>query len=289
MSKWTHFFLYNNTVPIIFGILFLGAGATYAASPEARSTVVRSETSLYSIDNSYLIAATVTDESVIITIGSVTENEVKYFVEYQMSTIGVQNGVWQPVTVTKTLEVRKDTIIGRDLGLYVAEELSELHAYEVRRLKETQETERMNGLAPKVVATEYSGLVGRYLSSEQEVFPGYDPLIDPATGIPLTPEQKAAHEAERKRIEEQKEKEITVTTDNGNVVTIPPIGGGGAGEQSGEESSNGSVSTTTTPTEPPAEEPTPVEETTPVETPVEPTPPEQQIIDVISNPVEPVF
>lgn len=35
MNRFTHFIFYNNTIPLLFGVLFLGAGATFAASPEA--------------------------------------------------------------------------------------------------------------------------------------------------------------------------------------------------------------------------------------------------------------
>lgn len=224
MKKFTHFLFYNNTVPLLFGILFLGAGATFAASPEARSTVVSSQSAIKSVDNSYLLNAAITDATVEIVVGSVTENKNTYFVEYQMSTIGIADGVWKPVTVTKTLEVLKEIVLNRDLGLYASEELSEVHAYELTRLKKFQEEAQLAGITPKVVATEYSGLVGRFLDAEQEIFPGYKPFIPPPKSVPLTPEEKAAYEADQRRIDEEN-KTIKVVTDNGDEVVIPPIGG----------------------------------------------------------------
>lgn len=220
MKKFEHFLLYNNTIPLLFGVLFLGAGATFAASPEARGAVVSSQSVLASVDNSYLLTSTITDSTVEIFINSISENSETYFVEYQLTTIDVQDGVIQPVTKTKVFEVQKSTIIGQDLGLYISTELGEAHAGEVKKLKEEQSRERMNGITPKVVATKYSGLVGQFLDPDLETFSDYDPVIP---YVPLTSEQEAAHRAERKRIEEEK-KAFTITTNDGTRVTVPQIG-----------------------------------------------------------------
>mgnify|MGYP006053827675 FL=1 len=215
---------------------------------------MNSQTTIQSIDNSYLLNTEISDATVEIVVGSVTENGQTYFVEYQMSTIGIKDGVWQPVTVTKTLEVLKEIVLNRDLGLYSSEELSEVHAYEVTRLKKNQEEARSSGITPKVVATEYSGLVGRFLDSEQEVFPGYDPLIPLPKSVPLTSAERAAYEADQRRIAEEN-KTIQVVTDNGEEVVIPPIGG---------ENQDGGGETGDTP---PSEEELPV-----VEPPIDPAP-----------------
>lgn len=253
MKKLTHFLVYNNTIPLVFGVLFLGAGATFAASPEARSAVIQPQSELASVDNAYLLAATITKASASITVGAITENDTTYFVDYQLTTIDVKDGVWQPVTVLKTMVVNKEAIAGKDLGLYASEELSEVHTAEIRRLKETQESQRQAGATAKVVATEYRGLVGQFLNPTTEVFPGYVPLIDPAVGIPLTREQEAAERAEQRRIEELKAG-VTVTTNNGTQVVIPPIGGQGTPDNPPDP---------TPPTEPPAPAPNPPAEITP--------------------------
>lgn len=207
MKNFAHFLKYNNTVPLVFGVLFLGAGATFAAAPAAREAVIDSESAITEVDNSYLLENTIGDETVTITIGSVTETATEYFIEYQMGTMEARDGVWQPTVRIKTLVVNKESVIGRDLGLYAEEEIAEVHAAEVRLLKETQAAERRAGITPKVVTTEYSGLVGQFFDPNQEVFPQYDPLISPDVGIPLTREQEKAHEAVRRLVEEAKEKE----------------------------------------------------------------------------------
>jgi hypothetical protein len=59
-----------------------------------------------------------------------------------------------------------------------------------------------------VVATEYKGLVGKFLDVRKDTFPDYDPLIDPAVGIPLTPEQQAAHREARKLLDAAREQQV---------------------------------------------------------------------------------
>ena len=68
-----------------------------------------------------------------------------------------------------------DTI---DLGLYVTDELGEVVAAELERLKETQALERRQ-VTTRTIATEYSGLVGKFLDPTIDELPGYVPLVTP--------------------------------------------------------------------------------------------------------------
>jgi hypothetical protein len=247
MKRFAHFFLYNNTIPLVFGVLFLGAGATFAASPEARQSVVSSETKTIQEDNTYLLNTTITDATVGITIGSVTEDTDAYYIDYQLSTLGSKDGVWQPITAPKSLKVEKDSVVSRDLGLYAEEELKEVHDAEVRNLLDAQDRARSAGLSHKVVATEYNGLVGQFFDPKKEVFPDYDPLIDPSVGIPLTTEQKKAHEVVRELVDKaQKDQEAAAqgsqTADNTDTNGQQSGGDGGASTGTG----TGDSGTTTT-------------------------------------------
>jgi hypothetical protein len=142
-------------------------------------------------------------------------------------------------------------VVGRDLGLYAEEEIAEVHASEMRLLKQTQANERRAGLTPKVVTTEYTGLMGQFFDPNQEVFPQYDPVIDPSVGIPLTREQEKAHTAVRRLIEEAKEK---AQPQNELPNPDPAEEGGGNGVVGGEDPP---VEEPTPEPEPPPEEPTP--------------------------------
>ena len=270
MKKFAHFLKYNNTVPLVFGVLFLGAGATFAAAPAAREAVLDSEAVVTEVDNSYLLETTINDSTVTITIGSVTENDEEYYIEYQLGTMEVRDGVWQPVTRTKTLKVNKESVVGRDLGLYAEEEIAEVHAAEIRLLKETQASERRAGLTPKVVTTQYSGLVGQFFDPSQEVFPQYDPIIPADVGIPLTREQEKAHEAVKRLVEEAKEKEQQ--QDQPENESTPEEENDQGGDTTVEENPPPEEPTPELPPEEPAPEP-PAEEPLPVDPPPEVTEP----------------
>ncbi len=267
MNKFTHFLFYNNTIPILLGVLFLGSGAAFAASPEAREAVVDSATVVTAVDNSYLLETTISDSTVGITIGSVTETDTEYYIEYQLSTLEPVDGAWQPVTRIKTLVVDKSVVVGQDLGLYAEEEIAEVHAAEVRLLKEAQTNERRAGLTPKVVTTEYSGLVGQFFDPNQEVFPQYNPQIDPSVGIPLTREQEKAHEAVKRLLEEEKEK--LKQQNNPETPDEEPVDQGGGDDGEGE--SGGGEENPPEEENPPTEEP-PIENPVPPEPTPEPSP-----------------
>lgn len=177
MKRLLEFLSYHNAVPIAFGILFLGAGVGFAASPEAREAVFDAETIVASIDNSYLLAADIEHFSFSIQITAVTEDDTHYFVSYTLTTIDLVESAWRDAVKEKTLSVEKAFLAGRDLGVYVTKELAEVRDAERARLLETQAIEQGLGESQKVVATVYSGLVGRLLSPTEEAFEGYAPVV----------------------------------------------------------------------------------------------------------------
>lgn len=176
-NKITHFIKYNNALPIFFGILFLGAGGALAANEQVQDAVLASERVVRSIDNTRIVNLDLNSYSVSIGITGVEEDDLFYYVTYVLNTVDLVDGVWTDAGIEKVLEVSKESIIGRDLGLYASEELAEVRDHELSKLKEVQEIERSNGESVKVVATVYSGLVGKFLDSTEESLPGYDAVI----------------------------------------------------------------------------------------------------------------
>ena len=177
MKKFLEFISYHNAIPIFFGILFLGSGAVFAASPEARQAVFDAEQVVASIDNAYMLSVDISNYAFGMQVIDVSEDEAHYYVAYSFATIDLIDGVWQDVTVQKLLTVSKEALNERDLGVYVTKQLSEMRTAEKNRLLETQEFEQGIGATQKVVATKYSGLVGRMLSSKEETFEGYQPVV----------------------------------------------------------------------------------------------------------------
>ncbi|PCI90269.1 hypothetical protein COB18_00730 [Candidatus Kaiserbacteria bacterium] len=176
--KFLHFVQYNNAIPILMGVLFLGSGVAFASSEEVRDTVLNSTQVLRSMDNSRIITADLENYSVRIEITGVTEDDEFYYVTYLLNTIDVVDALWRDVIKERVLQVGKSAIEGKDLGTHASRELSQVRDQEFVRLKETQEIEREIGESQKVVATVYTGLVGKFLDEKTEVFAGYQEVVD---------------------------------------------------------------------------------------------------------------
>ncbi|TSC87252.1 MAG: hypothetical protein G01um10148_357 [Parcubacteria group bacterium Gr01-1014_8] len=177
MQRLLHFLSYNNAVPIAVSIVFLGGTATFAATnPEA---IFDSEQSVLSIDNTYIANKDLSGYTPTIEILGVTEDSEKYYVSYRLTTIDVVDAMWRDVTENGVLEVAKP-VLGQygDLGLYATEQFKQLVDHEIAYLKEVQEIERKQ-VTPKIVATSYSGLVGKLLDDKTETLPGYTPVVTP--------------------------------------------------------------------------------------------------------------
>jgi hypothetical protein len=172
-----HFLQYNNAVPLVFGVLFLGATGTYAATnPEA---IYNAEEQVLSVDNTYIANKDLSAWTPRVEITGVTEDTDNYYVAYKFTTIDLKEAVWQDVAKEETMNVSKaDLGPYRDLGLYVTEQLKQKIGRELARLEETQKIEVRN-VSQKMVATAYSGLVGKFLDDTTEVLPGYVPVVTP--------------------------------------------------------------------------------------------------------------
>ncbi|MEK7140634.1 MAG: hypothetical protein AAB815_02495 [Patescibacteria group bacterium] len=197
--KILHFIKYNNLTAIIFSVIFSGVGVTLAASPEARAGVYSSSQMVTSIDNRLIIGARLDDFDFNLKITSITEDDENYYAAYSYQTLAIEDSVWKNVNLNKTLEVEKTALEDKDLGLYLAEELSENINYELSYLRRVQELEKEKGKSQKVVTTEYSGLIGKFLDPEEKVIEGYEPVIpeieEEETEDVLEPQVKGASTA----------------------------------------------------------------------------------------------
>ena len=177
MRNFLHFIQYHNAIPITLGIIFLGAGATFAATnPEA----IYSQTQeVVAIDNTYIVGKDLSTYTPRVLITGVTEDTDNYYVAYNFSTIDIIDSVWQDTVKDETMTVSKpDLGPYRDLGVYVTQQLKQSVDREVARLRVTQEIEKRS-LSQKVVATTYGGLVGKLLDATTETLPGYEPVVKP--------------------------------------------------------------------------------------------------------------
>ena len=191
MARALAFIKYHNALPIGLSFFLLSVSGALAASPELRNDlskgVVSATESLIAIDNSYIASVDLETYTPRIEIKNVTEDETSYYVEYVLTTIDLADGVWRDVGKEETMNVAKDALGGKDLGLYVTRQLAEVSDAEMERLRGTQQFERQNGVTQKTVATAYSGLIGKYLDPKEEVLPGYMPVIPEPEPAPTEP------------------------------------------------------------------------------------------------------
>lgn len=172
-----NFIKYNNAFTIIFVVVFFGFGISFAANPEMRDIVYSSEETVVSIDNTLVVSADLDNFNFNLRINSVTEDDKNYYAVYSYQTLEIKNDFWQNKEIEKTLTVNKEALGGKDLGLYMAEELGENIRYELSYLKRVQKLEKEKGESLKVVTTAYSGLIGKLLNPKEEVIEGYNPVI----------------------------------------------------------------------------------------------------------------
>lgn len=187
LSKLLYFIQYHNAVTIVFVVLFFGFSVSFAASPEMREAIYSSTETVVSVDNGVLLAADLDAFNFNLKIRSVTEDDENYYALYSYQTLAVADGAWQAKEIEKIMTVGKEALDGRDLGLYLAEELGENISAELAYLKRVRLSEKEKGESQKIVAVEYAGLIGKLLDPSENVIEGYEPVIpEPAPEIPAT-------------------------------------------------------------------------------------------------------
>ncbi len=176
MGKFLHFLQYHNAVPIAVTILVTGAGATFAATnPQAIYSATQTP---LSVDNTYIAGKDLGAFSPKVTITAVTEDDDYYYLTYKLSTIDLKDYVWQDMVREDSMKVSKaDLGKYRDLGVYVTGQFKDILSSENARLDAAQDLAKKS-LSQKVVATEYGGLVGKFLDEKTEVLPGYTPVVE---------------------------------------------------------------------------------------------------------------
>ena len=191
MNKIIHFIKYHNAFAIgISLVLVLTFSAM--ASEDVRDALIGEKIETWQgMDNSQLLAADLDNFDLQMQIINVAEDENKYYVTYQYRTLAVKDNVWQPVVEQPTLTVYKDALGESDLGLYVAEKLSEVADYVLNFLKEVQTAEKEKGLTKLATSVEYTGLIGLVLDIKEKVLPGYQPVVQAPESEPqITGESK---------------------------------------------------------------------------------------------------
>lgn len=193
MKKILHFIKYNNAFTIMLALIFGGGGITFAYSPDARDAILAKKEIVRSVDNSYLINLDLSKYDMGLRIDRITEDEGNYYVDFSYNELDVPDYVWKNVFTRKSFKIPKSDVGDRDLGLFLADQLGQIINGRMAYYKEVQDKEKKVGLSYKVVATEYSGLIGRFLDPKESEFPGYSPVIpEPVVEEVQTTEQEVS-------------------------------------------------------------------------------------------------
>ncbi len=175
-SSAADFIKYNNAVPIVLGLLFFSTSATFAATPAVRDSFYKAESQVASVDNRYLLAVDLDSYAFSMKVTEIRQDDEYFYLTYDFKTIDVVDAVWQGTTRQSVLRISKALLRGGDLETYAESELSQVRSQEISRLNETQKREKSKGSTEKVVATVYTGIIGKMVRPTQEIVPGYESI-----------------------------------------------------------------------------------------------------------------
>ena len=176
INKIINFIHYDNAFTLIVMFIFIGASATFAATSD---TVISQTKVVRSVDNTYILNTDFTAYNVGLKINSVKEDTDWYYVDYAYNVAEIVDYVWKQTPKDFSMKVAKKELGNRDLGLYVAEQLGQVADQQLSYLKNIQTEEKKKGITTKVVAVEYSGLVGQFLETKEDKFESYVPVKPP--------------------------------------------------------------------------------------------------------------
>ncbi|NCB08943.1 MAG: hypothetical protein EOM73_12360, partial [Bacteroidia bacterium] len=94
--------------------------------------------------------------------------------DYSFRTLEIQDNIWQEAQRRSSMAIDKLSLAGKDLGLYVQEQLVQIAQNEQNYLKQVQAAETKKGPTQIARAAEYTGLIGLVLDAKNAILPGYD-------------------------------------------------------------------------------------------------------------------
>ena len=184
-KKAVDFIKYNNLVIIIIAVIFLLGTGVFAQTEAGQAMIGAKKTQEQGEDNTLLLSADLDSMNMDYQIEKIEEDQDYYYVTYTYIDLAKQNGVWLYLMQEKTRKVSKK--LKKDLGKYLAEELSEENEARVKDLKAEQAKARKTGEAKRVEVVEYTGLIGQTLDLAGRLFPGYKPVkkrVLPSPSVP---------------------------------------------------------------------------------------------------------
>jgi len=255
-NKALDFVKYHNGFVIGLMLALFGGAAIFAADSETRETVLGKEIiSQTGVDNTAILAADLDDFDFGIKINDVTEDENNYYVDYSFQTLEIQDNIWQAAQRRASMAIDKLSLAGKDLGLYVQEQLTQIAQNEQNYLKQVQAAETKKGPTQIARATEYTGLIGLVLDVKNAILPGYDPVVKPAP-VELTVTPPAAPE----EIADEENNNL-LANDNSSVINDSANQPSNTGSGIGGRGNDNSLAISNSDNQPPSSNGTTTEET----------------------------
>lgn len=178
MKRFFHFLQFNNLVPIMLFAIFGTSSLALAFDEDVQQAVYSVEEEVVSIDNTYITEVDLDDHAFNLKVTSIREDADFFYVSYTYTTIALVDFVWQDSEVTTVLDVSKKSMVGKDLGLFIARQVSEVINSQLAYLKKVQKIENESGITKKMISKKYSGIVGKLFDAEDQEFPGYKPVVN---------------------------------------------------------------------------------------------------------------
>ncbi len=174
LKQFIDFIKYNNIAALVLlALLILGTSAL-AAEP-VRQALGQKISKTQGFDNTLLLAADLDKMDMDFKIEKIEQDDKFYYVTYTYLDLTKAKQAWEYQLKEKTMKINRRRL-KKDLGLYLAQELSEVRYERLKYLKKAQARAKQQGQQKRVVVEAYSGLLGKVLNTASKVFPGYKPI-----------------------------------------------------------------------------------------------------------------
>lgn len=171
---------------MVLAVFLLGSGV-FASTDVGQEIIGKKDSAVEGEDNTLLLNLDLADFDMDFKIEKIEEDDAYYYVTYTFLDLIQKDKAWQYEMMERTRKISKR--IDKDLGIYIAEELSEQYADRVRDLTTEQEKARATGETKRLEVEKYGGLIGETLDVVTRVFPDYQPLSVneiPSPSVPPT-------------------------------------------------------------------------------------------------------
>jgi len=193
-EKVINFIKYNNAVVLIALFVFVIGSGAFAQTETGQELIGQKKTIIEGLDNTLLLETDLDSFDMDFKIEKIESDENYYYVTYTYLDLLKKGNVWQYEMQEK---IRKVSLkIEKDLGAYLAEELSEQYEGRIAKLQKEKKKQSKNKEL-RVESIEYSGLIGQTLALASKIFPDYSAVKKRELPSPSIPALSFVQNAEK--------------------------------------------------------------------------------------------